>query len=509
MSDTIYYRTFPLSKHGSFPSPRSASTKRKNSRIEAIGLGPPEKLAKLEEEKTTTTTTTTPTTIPWICPSSIKANQTGNTKSVQQIIRPIIEDIQPGCQRSDKKDPISLATADASLAHIPPCTKAMEAIVKAVLRKPHTSSYTHACGAPEARRTIAAHHSVPGHHRPLNPENVIVTNGCSGALELSLASLLDPGTSLLVPNPGFPLYEEIAESHGASVVSYKLDRNRDWECDLDHLEKIMKDHTNKHSIRAMIVNNPSSHGAVFSEAHLFKLLDFCFEHRLPIVSDEVYGDLTFGSHAFHPMAIIAAKHGSRVPVITTSGLSKQFLVPGWRLGWAVFHDNEWGSLRDVEVGAKKLAKLSNGTSHLQQSAIPALLSKSTPGLARWKHTLRLALEHQAKTLCSGLESCDSMEMVCQPQGSMYAIVGLDIDRFDSRINNDVDFCHLLVREENVFVLPGSSFGVPGTFRVAFTACVSSLEEASKRIACFCRRHSTKRQQGVLPPKGAATTNRRE
>lgn len=510
MPDTIFYRTFPLSRHdNSFPSPRSAcaNAKRKNNRNEAISFGPPEKLAKLEKKKTTTTTTTT---AQWIIPSSIKANQTGDTNSVQQIIQPIIEDIKPGCQRSDKKNPISLATADASLAHIPPCAKAMEAIVMAVLRKPHTSSYTHACGAPEARRAIAAHHSVSlHHHQQLNPENVIVTNGCSGALELSLASLLDPGTSLLVPNPGFPLYEEIAESHGASVVSYNLDRKRNWECDLDHLEEIMKDHPSKHNIRAMVVNNPSSHGVVFSEVHLLKLLDFCFKHRLPIVSDEVYGDLTFGSHVFHPMASIAASHGCRVPVITTSGLSKQFLVPGWRLGWAVFHDNQLGSLRDVEAGAKKLAKLSNGTSHLQQSAIPALLSKSTPGLVNWKHTLRQTLEHQAKTLYSGLESCDSIEMVCQPQGSMYIIVGLDIDRFGSRICNDVDFCHLLVQEENVFVLPGSSFGVPGTFRVAFTACVSTLEEASKRIACFCRRYSATRQQGVLPSKGVATTNPRE
>jgi len=108
MPDTIFYRTFPLSRHdNSFPSPRSAcaNAKRKNNWNDAISFGPPEKLAKLEEKKTTTTTAQ------WIIPSSIKANQTGNSNSVQQIIQPIIEDIKPGCQRSDKKNPISLAVS--------------------------------------------------------------------------------------------------------------------------------------------------------------------------------------------------------------------------------------------------------------------------------------------------------------------------------------------------------------------------------------------------------------
>ena len=69
---------------------------------------------------------------------------------------------------------------------------------------------------------------------------------------------------------------------------------------------------------------------------------------------------------------------------------------------------------------------------------------------------------------------------------MYTIVDLDPDRLD--IDNDIEFTQKLVQEENVFVLPGSSFGVPDTFRVAFSASETILEMASQRILDFCSRH---------------------
>jgi len=513
MPHTIYYRTFPLfKKEGAFPSPNSVwieakvdgNAKRKMARMEPISLGPLAKIPKLQEE-TTIARRTESAAPPWICTPSIKASRTGREKTMQQIIKPIIEEIKPGCQRGDNKEPISLASADGTMSHIPPCSQGMEAIVRAVLRKPRTAQYSHASGSLEARSAIASHHSVPGHPPVRSESDVIVTNGCSGALEISLMSLLDPGTSLLVPKPGFPLYEEIAESLGATVVEYDLDPDHNWECNLDHLEAIMKDASNKQNVRAMVINNPSSHGAVFSERHLLKVLDFAMKHRLPIVSDEVYGDLTFGSNVFHPLGSVAAKHGSTVPVITTSGLSKQFLVPGWRLGWVVFHDNQWGSLKEVRAGAHKLASLRHGLSHLQQSAIRGLLlpsptanSSTSSGVSGWKENLRATLEHQANLLYSDLEECDGLDVRWTPQGSMYGLVGLNLDRFSdpSGIRNDVDFCRALVRDENVFCLPGSSFGIPGTIRVAFAARATTLGEASQRITRFCRRHTTMRIQDV-------------
>lgn len=226
--------------------------------------------------------------------------------------------------------------------NLPPCPVAVSAITRALQRPAVAAGYVNACGTPEARAAIAKYHSVPG--VDIVPDDVIVANGCSGALELALTALLDEGSVLLVPKPGFPLYQVIAESHGASVEHYDLLPDRGWECDLEHMERlILEGREGKEdkvgNVRAIVVNNPSNPtGSVYSEEHLADICHLARRHRIPIVADEIYGDMTFGDATFHPLANVAAKLGRHVPVIAASGLGKQYLVPGWRIGWIVFHD---------------------------------------------------------------------------------------------------------------------------------------------------------------------------
>lgn len=212
----------------------------------------------------------------------------------------------------------------------------MDAIVSALQSPSCAAGYVNACGTPQAREAIAQYHSFP--EVSVSAEQVIVANGCSGALELALTALLDPGTVLLAPKPGFPLYQVIAESHGATVAHYDLLPNAGWECDLNHMEELIGQYP-VGTVRGIVITNPSNPtGSVYNEQHLVRILDLARRHRLPIVTDEVYGDLTFGDNRFHPISTVAAKVGRHVPVITASGLGKQYLLPGWRVGWIVFHD---------------------------------------------------------------------------------------------------------------------------------------------------------------------------
>ena len=208
------------------------------------------------------------------------------------------------------------------------------------------AGYVNACGTGDARVAIHKYHypnsSTLQKHEgdkeeeeelvvTTTPDDVIVANGASGSLEIALTALLDEDSVLLVPRPGFPLYQVIAESHGARVVHYDLLPEQGWQVDLDHIDRIISeeeakadDTNNVKVVRGIVVNNPSNPtGAVYSEEHLSQIIRLAEKWNVPIVSDEIYGDLTFGSNVFHPMANVAARLGYNVPVITASGLGKQ------------------------------------------------------------------------------------------------------------------------------------------------------------------------------------------
>ena len=121
------------------------------------------------------------------------------------------------------------------------------------------------------------------------------------------------------------------------MVRYRLCPEKNWQADLHHLEELVCMYGSQ--VRGIVINNPSNPaGSVYSWEHLTLLVKFCEQFQLPIVADEVYGDLVFEGCPFHPLASVADSLGRQVPVITASGLAKQFLVPGWRLGWLCFQD---------------------------------------------------------------------------------------------------------------------------------------------------------------------------
>lgn len=93
----------------------------------------------------------------------------------------------------------------------------------------------------------------------------MIASGCSGALDLAISVLCGPGDSLLIPQPGFTLYETLAGSKGIKALHYPLDADKNWEIKLEEVEKIMK----SKKIKAWSINNPSNPcGSVYSKQHL-------------------------------------------------------------------------------------------------------------------------------------------------------------------------------------------------------------------------------------------------
>jgi tyrosine aminotransferase len=309
-------------------------------------------------------------------------------------------------------------------------------------------------------------------------------SGCSGTLELAITGILDEGTNLLVPQPGFPLYEVIADSHGASVKKYRLLAEKGWEADLAHMESLIDTNT-----RGIVVNNPSNPcGSVYSKAHLLEILKVAERHHLPIIADEIYGNLCFEGFKMHAMAELS----KTVPIITTSGMAKEFIVPGWRVGWLLIHDPV-GALDELRKGLHNLSQIIIGANSIVQAAIPSVLdpavgSKDEAELNAFRKRYVGTLSSNCAFTFKRLSQIKGLSLIV-PKGAMYMMVGVEIEHLD--LKDDCDFAEKLLTEEAVFVLPGQCFGMKNFFRVVCSAPQEKLEEAYSRLEDFCKRHAIK------------------
>ncbi|WAR11816.1 ATTY-like protein [Mya arenaria] len=144
----------------------------------------------------------------------------------------------------------------------------------------------------------------------------------------------------LTPNPSKPMialsigYEQarqaVADYSSSETSHVDAKPERSWEIDLNYLESLIDDNT-----AAIIVNSPSNPcGSVYSRKHLQDILRVAEMHKVPIIADEIYEHFVFSGTEYHSLASLT----DTVPVLSCSGLTKRFLVPGWRLGWIVIND---------------------------------------------------------------------------------------------------------------------------------------------------------------------------
>jgi alanine-synthesizing transaminase len=185
----------------------------------------------------------------------------------------------------------------------------VEAVAKA-LRDGH-NGYGPSAGVASARNAVAAEYTGKGW--PVSADRVFITAGTSEGIDLALTALLDRDSDVLVPMPTYPLYTAIIAKIGARALYYRTDPSNGWAPDLDHLAAIATPAT-----RALVVidpNNPT--GATYPTPIRRALLDFADRRGLPILADEVYGDLGYDG----PVPPLGT-FDFDAPVISFSSLSK-------------------------------------------------------------------------------------------------------------------------------------------------------------------------------------------
>ncbi|KAL6330496.1 hypothetical protein AAG906_040426 [Vitis piasezkii] len=352
--------------------------------------------------------------------------------TVRGVLGKVISNLNP----QDRRPVITLGQGDPSaFSSFRTAPEAEEAIVDAV-RSRKFNSYSPDAGVLTARRAIAEYLSADLPFK-LSPDDVYLTIGCAQAIELIIKVLALPGANILLPRPGYALYE----AHAAA----------------NHLEFRRFDLLPEKEHFAMVIINPGNPcGNVFTHQHLKKVAETARMLGILVIADEVYGHLVFGSKPYVPMGVF----GSITPVITLGSISKRWIVPGWRLGWLVTNDPNGILCKSgvVETIASSLNICADPATFIQ-GAVPQIIEKTTDDF--FSRIIGL-LRKTAGTCYDGLA-----DIPCITQARR-SHVNLNVSLLED-IEDDMDFCVKLSKEESVIILP----------------------DGLGRIKAFCQRHAKK------------------
>ncbi|CAD5123931.1 DgyrCDS12239 [Dimorphilus gyrociliatus] len=378
-----------------------------------------------------------------------------------------------------EKSMIALSIGDPTVfGNLKPADNVVQAIVDSV-KSEKWNGYLPSIGAESARDAVAQY--ARRENAPLTAKDVILTSGASGALDICITALANPGDNILVPKPGFSLYKTLADSLGIQVRHYNLLPDKGWEVDTNHLISLLDERT-----AAIVLCNPSNPcGSVYSKKHLETVLGVCEEFKLPVIADEIYADFTFPDQTFHSMASV----NQNIPILSCGGLTKRWLIPGWRMGWICINDTQ-NKFPELRKGLVALSQRILGPNSVTQGALECILMNTPQEF--YDSTCQTVARH-AKILYDIFLECPGLKPV-MPQGAMYMMVGINLSSFPD-YKNEVEFTENLVTEQSVFCLPASCFQYPGYFRVVLTVPENKLLEAGNRIRQFCYDHFSKERNG--------------
>lgn len=343
----------------------------------------------------------------------------------------------------------------------------IEATYQAMLR--NMNGYSPSSGVQEARDAVASAVRAKG---IANVLDLFITTGASEAIDICLTALANEGENVLIPSPGYPLYGAVLHKLGVRPNEYYLDEENDWQPDVRDIAKKINRKT-----RAIVLINPNNPtGALYRQEVLERIVQLALEHRLVILADEIYDKLVFDGLRHVSIASL----NQDVPVITLNGLSKAYLVPGFRIGWGIVSGKaEW--LRGYIEAINKLLRARLCANHPEQWAIKSALEGDQSHL----RDVMERLTRRRDITVRMLNAIPGISCV-KPQGAFYAFPRLDLE------GSDDEFVRALILETGVVVVPGSGFGQkPGSkhFRVVFLPPEQILENAYRRIGEFFARYA--------------------
>ena len=318
----------------------------------------------------------------------------------------------------------------------------------AALQANHTF-YAPNQGMKDLRQAIAEAEQV-------KPEQVLITIGATQAIFTALLGILNPGEEVIVPIPGFGLYESVATVAGATMVPLDLTKTG-FQIQSDALEDLITPRT-----KAIVLNSPNNPtGVILNQSSLDAVKKAVLGRDIFVVCDNVYQGLTYGD-----CPDLSKDPELRDQVILCQSFSKPWAMTGWRIGYLICP--EYAMDRLVLLSAVAITAV---PTFLQEAAIVALHTDT--------EQMRRTYRSRRDYVCSRLRQMGLA--FPEPEGAFYVFV--DIRKFG--LSSD-EFCTRMIREAGVATVPGSCFGTEGYLRISYCYSEAELEEGLNRLEAFIR-----------------------
>jgi len=319
------------------------------------------------------------------------------------------------------------------------------------------------------------------------PENVVLGPGVAGVLSVLHYAILDQGDEVVTWDPSHHLVGPTIywPYLGAKAVPCRTLENEGWTPDLDEMRKRITSRT-----KAIFINSPNNPtGAVYEQRLLKQIVNIAGQHDLPIISDEIYGLITFDGIQAPSTAIISGE----VPVIMLSGMSKMFMRTGWRVGYICIHDPK-DSLKDVVKTIRKVGAMYGQGSTCMPTPILSAAAKvyasaveeGLEGTRDMIRELQLRKDYTMKRF-RDIASIDCFE----PKGALYAFPR--VKGIGETWKNCIDFLLDLLNQEGLIFDPGSAYGRLGEshFRTLIMPKIEILEKVYDKLEHFLKKkHAT-------------------
>jgi aspartate aminotransferase len=319
--------------------------------------------------------------------------------------------------------------------------------------------YTPADGIPALKKAIIRY-TDEYYDRMVAPENVMASGGAKQSIMCALIAILNPQEEVIYPAPYWVSYPEMAKLIGAIGVPV-LAEDGTFYPRLQDIERKVGPYT-----KAVIINSPNNPtGAMYSEEFIAEIVEFCEKRDLYLIMDDIYHRLIFdGRRPINCWKFVKDK-SENSKLIIINGVSKQYAMTGFRIGWAVANKNL------IKVMTNIQSHQTSGPSALCQVAAVGAIN----GLQSSVETLRMTLENNRNVMMNKLATFNGIKAF-KPDGTFYCFAD-----FRAYSKDSTKLAQFLLEKVLVVTVPGIEFGLEGHLRLSTCGTVKDITEGIERM----------------------------